>query len=356
MSELNEYKCPACGGAVKFDTASQKVKCPFCDCEFDPEAIAGEESAGAPDEMNWDVSDDGNWQDDTLKIYVCSSCGGEIVCDENASALSCPYCDNPVVLSGNLSGVLKPDYIIPFKLDKKAAKNAMQNYLKGKKLLPKVFKDENHIDEMRAVYVPFWLFDGKAQGDISFHGTRSTFWSDSKYDYTRTSHFSIFRSGTLQFMNLPADGSKKMPNDLMESLEPYDFSEAKEFNKGYLLGFTADKYDVTAQMCLDRVNQRIKQSTEDAFMHTVHGYTGVYAQNSSVRLSENTVKYALYPVWLLNTTWNKQKYTFAMNGQTGKFVGNLPMDKKLFRKWLFSLWGIITAAFALLLSLVWLWG
>ena len=39
------------------------------------------------------------------------------------------------------------------------------------------------------------------------------------------------------------------------------------------------------------------------------------------------MKYALYPVWLLNISWNGTVYKFAMNGETGKFVGNLPLDK-----------------------------
>ena len=53
---------------------------------------------------------------------MCNSCGGEIVCDENTAATSCPYCGNPVVMMGQVSGALKPDYVIPFKIDKKAAK------------------------------------------------------------------------------------------------------------------------------------------------------------------------------------------------------------------------------------------
>ena len=49
-------------------------------------------------------------------------------------------------------------------------------------------------------------------------------------------------------------------------------------------------------------------------------------KNTSVQVRNGLAKYALYPVWLLNTSYKGEKYTFAMNGQTGKFIGNLPVD------------------------------
>lgn len=42
----------------------------------------------------------------------------------------------------------------------------------------------------------------------------------SKYNYTETCFYAIIRSGTLTFERVPVDGSSKMPDDLMESIEP----------------------------------------------------------------------------------------------------------------------------------------
>ena len=113
-----------------------------------------------------------------------------------------------------------------------------------------------------------------------------------------------------------------MPDNLMQSIEPFDLSSAVDFNTAYLAGFFADKYDVSSDECIKIANGRIKRSTSEAFADTVHGYSTVTPENSSISLSKKGIRYALFPVWLLNTTWNDQKYTFAMNGQTGKFVGN----------------------------------
>lgn len=343
MQTLQEYKCPCCGGAIAFDSSLQKMKCPFCDTEFEMEALAGydaELQGEQADSMEWETSAGSEWQEgeaDGLRSYVCKSCGGEIVGDENMAATSCPFCGNPVVMMGQFSGALKPDIVIPFKLDKKAAKAGLMRHLSGKRLLPKVFKDQNHIDEIKGVYVPFWLFDTDADAQVRYRATKIRTWSDSNYDYTETSHFLVHRGGSIGFEHVPVDGSSKMADDLMESIEPYNFSDAVDFQTAYLAGYLADKYDVTAEESIERANTRVKHSTEAAFASTVQGYASVVPESSNIQLHGGKAKYALYPVWLLNTTWNGGKYTFAMNGQTGKFVGDLPVDKAAARKWTLGL-------------------
>lgn len=348
MADLQNYKCPACGGAIAFDSNIQKMKCPYCDNEFEMETLkAFDEDLKneAPDEMNWNTSAGEDWSEgeaDGMSVYVCQSCGGEIVVDDTTAATACPFCDNPVVVMGRLTGALKPNYVIPFKLDKNAAKEGLYNHLKGKKLLPKVFKDKNHIDEIKGLYVPFWLFDADADANIRYKATKINCYSDSEYDYTRTSFYSVRRAGEVLFEKIPVDGSTKMDDDLMESIEPYDFSEAVDFQTAYLAGYLADKYDVDEKISVERANDRIRNSVEEEFKSTVRGYASVVAESTSVRLKNGEAKYALYPVWVLNTTWNGEKYTFAMNGQTGKFVGNLPMDKGIFWRY-FSMIGVISA-------------
>ena len=349
MQTLQEYKCPCCGDAIAFDSGIQKMKCPYCDTEFDMETLASYDDGlnGKQDNMNWETSAGGEWQEgetDGLRSYVCKSCGGEIVGDENTAATACPFCGNPVVMMGQLSGELKPDFVIPFKLDKKAAKAGLQKHLTGKRLLPKIFKDQNHIDEIKGIYVPFWLFDTEADAQVRYRATKVRTWSDSDYDYTETSHFLVRRGGSIAFENVPVDGSSKMADDLMESIEPYNFADAVDFQTAYLAGYFADKYDVTAEQSVERANERVKRSTEEAFASTVQGYATVTTESSNIELHGGKAKYALYPVWLLNTTWNGNKYTFAMNGQTGKFVGDLPVDKAAARKWTLGLTAVCSVA------------
>jgi len=360
LAVLQEFKCPCCDGAIAFDSTLQKMKCPYCSSEFEMETLKAYEaelSSQPQESMIWDTEAGQQWQpgeEEGLRIYTCNSCGGEIVADETAGASECPFCGNPVVMTGQFTGDLKPDLVIPFKVDKKAAMAALQNHYKGKVLLPKVFKDQNHIKEVKGLYVPVWLFDTDANAHVRYRATRTRFWSDSNYNYTETSYFHITRAGDIGFANVPVDGSTKMDDAMMESIEPFRVEEAVDFQTAYLAGYLADRYDVSSEQSIDRANQRIRTSTEEAFADTVIGYNTVTPVNSNIQLKNGQARYALYPVWILNTVWNGQKFTFGINGQTGKIAGDLPMDKSAFWRWLAGVAAGVSAAVFALSYLLWL--
>ncbi len=324
---LTEYECPACGGAMEFDAKLQMLSCPFCDTKIK----VSDYKAPRQEEQDKDAKADSNeWKPEELEgmvIYSCQSCGGEIIASETEGSLTCPFCSNNVVVKEKFAGDLKPDYVIPFKHNKQDAMNAYSGYVKGKLLLPKVFFAENHIDKIRGIYIPYWLFDATIDADYSLDATRIRTWSDGDYNYTETKHYAVSRSGTESFSHVPHDASKEMPDDLMESIEPFNFGEAVPFNSGYLAGFLANRYDVTLEETKPHIIERMENSVEADIKNTVSGYSTstVTSRNRNVRSSSH--KYALYPVWLLNTSWNGKNYLFAMNGQTGKFVGNLPVSK-----------------------------
>ena len=350
MSALLEQKCPCCGGAIEFNAGTQNMKCPYCDAEFDVAAMEQAADASAnigQDNFAWQT-EASQWQSDEISgmgVYTCKSCGGEIVADATTGATTCPYCDNPVVMTSQFAGGLKPNLIIPFKYDKKQAKEALNKYIASKKMVPKIFKDQNHIDEIKGVYVPHWLFTGTAVATADFTAERVRRWSDSDNNYTETSYFNCYRSGNMNFANIPVDGSSKMDDTLMESIEPFNIGEAKPFSTAYMAGYLADKYDVDLDSSIPRANERVKNSVVSALERNVMsaGYSVVIPQNSQIEIANGSYAYALYPVWILNTTWNGKKYTFAMNGQTGKFVGDLPLDKSAFWKKVAMLTPIMSA-------------
>ncbi len=332
MSTLTEQKCPNCGGAVEFNIGAQTLKCPYCDTEFDIAAMqqAEEFAANAVEQINWN-SQGSQWgagETDGISVYACNSCGGEIVADATTGATSCPYCGNQVVMKGQFSGALRPDLVIPFKLDKKAAKEALKKHFSGKKFVPKSFLTDSKLDEIKGVYVPHWLFSCDAVINAKFSAEKIRKWSDNDNNYTEISTFDVYRSGYIGFDNVPVDGSTKMPDDLMESIEPFNINDAVPFNTAYLAGYLADKYDVDMNQSMDRANQRIKTSACDAFEESIHGYDNITQIGANMNVANGIYKYALYPVWILNVKWNGKTYTYAMNGQTGKLVGDIPTEEK----------------------------
>lgn len=349
-AQITNYQCPACTGPLHFAGDSGRLECDFCGSSYSVEEVealyaekekAAVEAQAAAEEKAEKAGEDifqNGWGDDAegMKAYSCPSCGAELICDESTAATSCPYCGNPTVVPGQFSGALKPDYVAPFKLDKDHAIEALKKHCSGKFLLPKAFTAQNRIEKIQGVYVPFWLFDGKVSGEASFSATRSRSYRRGDYQITETDHFVVQRAGSMEFEKVPVDGSKKMSDDYMDSLEPFDYSLLKPFSTAYLPGFLADKFDVPAEECRPRADERCSRSFTDALASTVIGYNTVVPAGANVNVRHGKSHYALMPVWLLSTVWKGENYLFAMNGQTGKFVGNLPMDKGKF-------WGLFAA-------------
>ncbi len=355
--QITNYKCPACTGPLKFSSLLGKLECEYCGSTFTTEEIKAlneqkdekaaeafneenEKEAQKEEKVSWDASNEEanqNKETLTMKSYSCPSCGAEIICEQTTAATSCPYCGNPSIVPGQMTGTLKPDYIIPFKLDKNHAKNSLMQYYQKKRFLPKEFSTQNQIDKIQGIYVPFWFFDGIADGEASYQGSNSSSHRSGDYIITSTKHYSIKRAGTVEFKNIPADASKKMPDDLMDSIEPFNYSELTDFSTAYLPGYLADKYDVTMEESTERACSRARNSLSMLLRSTVSGYSSTTETGSHIDIKNLKSHYAFLPVWLIHTKWQNQDFLFAMNGQTGKFIGNLPACPKKLR---LLFWGL----------------
>ena len=268
-----------------------------------------------------------NSERENLRAYTCESCGAQLLTDDTTAVTNCPYCGNPAVLPGQLENALRPELVIPFRYTKQQAIDALKAYYKDKKFLPNGFADENHLQEIQGVYVPFWLFDAKAQGSATFDATRTTAWADSKNNYIKTDHYKATRKGSVEFSRVPVDASSKMPDAHMDAIEPFDYSDLQPFSMGYLPGYVTDRYDEDADFCRPRAEGRIEQTTTDLLGGTVVGYESVVPETCDVSPTWGNAAYALLPVWMLHTKYNGRDLLFAMNGQTGKLIGDLPVDK-----------------------------
>ena len=334
-----EYQCPCCGAGLRFGGDVQKLSCEYCDNEFDIDTVrAFNESQALKDSVDIQLEEkpQQEWTDEEqsfLNCFNCPSCGAEILTDHTTAATFCPYCDNPTIMPGRLSGGLKPDYVMPFRTTKEDAKSAFLSLCKGKPLLPKEFIQEHRLEMITGMYVHFWLYDCGADFQGSYKATRIHRWSDARYHYTRTEHFLLNRKGNARFSGIPMDGSSKMEDSFMESVEPFDYSQMVPFEMAYLTGYLADKYDVPAEDGKERIRQRVERSMEDQIQSTLLGYASVLPTNRQIQIHHSKAKYVLLPVWMLNTNYGGKIYTFAMNGQTGKIVGTLPICKKRTAAW-----------------------
>ena len=351
METINSYKCPCCGAPLVF--GGNELRCDSCDNTFPVETMQqmteGMAEAGGESKYDWENYQPRSYEDTSeinLANYNCPSCGAQITGDDTLGSTVCPYCGQSTIVKGQFEGTLRPDYIIPFKVDKKAAMTAFEADFKNAPFLPDEFKSKKKIEEMAGVYVPFWMFDCDCDAYITYNAERVTRWSDSNYNYTKTDYFKLFRAGSVGFANIPVDGSKKADDAYMEAVEPYNYEDAVDFNGAYLSGYLADKYDVSADESIERANERVKNSTIAAFNDTTGMFQMVTPDESRVSFSNGKIRYSLLPVWMLNIKYLDKMYQFAINGQTGKVVGNYPVDEGKKKKFFWKVAGICYAAAA----------
>lgn len=383
-TQVTNYQCPACTGPLHYSAKSGKLECDYCGSSFDvadiealyahkeAEAAAAKQAADAKADAaaaaeaeaaqaaaqsgnvgGWDtsgLSSDWGADADGLRVYSCPSCGAELICDETTAATSCPYCGNPTVVPGQFSGALRPDFILPFRLTKDDAVQALRAHYKGKPFLPKSFTSANHIEQIQGVYVPFWLFDGGAEGSASYRASNTSVYETGDYEVTETMHYDVFRAGSIAFEKIPVDASSKMPDDHMDSIEPFDYAQMQPFSTAYLPGYLADKYDVSVDDSRDRADARCRETLAQALRDTVTGYGTCVTDHTDIRLHRGKVHYALLPVWMLSTKWNGESFLFAMNGQTGKLVGDLPTDRGRYWGTFGAIAGVVTVALTVILQ------
>lgn len=345
------YLCPDCMAYLRYDGKEDKWVCDYCEGKFTMEEL--EQRGAKTKEDDYEIRPRAEAAEDTadvayhyeenipqpeedlshMRAYICPSCGGEIVTDDVTAATFCVFCGNPTILPKQLEGEYRPAAILPFETDKKDAQKAFLELCKGKKLLPKGYTSEQRLEKITGVYVPFWLFDCKAEFEYHATGENVTTWTDTRFIYTKTDLYHIHRAGRMEFENIPLDASEKMRDDLMDALEPFHLEKKKPFDMSYLSGFLAEKYTYEPKDLYDRMTSRITPGVEHKAAEGGRGYQRVYGMKCHTDFSSDRQTYMLLPVWMLVSKYQGKDYLFAMNGQTGKIVGELPISSSRTAKW-----------------------
>ena len=321
-----ENKCPSCKASITFNPKLGKWKCEYCGSEFSLEDMQ-KHSDNASTEKN-NSTDEKETNDTDYVNYHCESCGAEIIADEQTSATFCVYCGNTAILKSKLSGKFNPSKIIPFKKEKKDAITAFKSLSKGRPLVPKSFVNEKNIEKIRGIYIPFWLYDINVSGDIVMTGENVRTWTTGDTRYTKTDTYHVVRGGSIDFSSIPIDGSTRFDNDIMNTIEPFDYSEMVPYNHAYLSGFYAEKYDIEGEPLLKEVQDRALTSSKNILQDDAKRYMTKVITSNSLVATEKKRSYALFPVWMVNVKYQGKMHIFAMNGQTGEFIGNIPLDKR----------------------------
>lgn len=303
-------KCPNCGGPLVYNVESGMMKCSYCDGLSSKEEYDSHEKEYM--EMN---------------IYHCSSCGADLMVGKTQSSTFCSYCGSPSIVHARVSKEEKPKKIIPFKITEKQALSCIKERFRQGSYIPVKIKELTP-EKVRAIYIPYWLYSAYVRKKTTITAQAD----NDRYIYNR--------DVSCTYQNLPMDASLKLSNDLSRRLEPYHMKELEDFDVAYLSGYYADKYDVphdalkeqARKRCRQFMNLEILNSCPHANMiPTKSGNIANYSESNTEEEYElQDVTYALLPAYFVNIQYDKGKELIIVNGQTGKVVGNLPVEKGRF--------------------------
>ncbi len=331
------YKCPNCDGGLIFDAESQKFHCEYCLSYFTEEELKEAEQAKAEEKLDESAGDTAaeegedktpSEDGDEFKAYVytCPSCGAEVVVDSTTAASQCCFCHNPVVISGRLEGNFKPDCIIPFVIDQDEAVERFFQWFKKKWFVPKGFFTKKELKKISGVYFPYWVCDCDSDAQINARAKKVRSWRSGDMRYTETSTYAVVRAGDIKFKDLSKNALNKANKELAENVQPFDFSQVKDFNMAYLSGFGAEKRDIESEELRQQVTDEVADYSADVLRGTISGYDSVFVTEKKANVSINW-RYALVPVWLMTFKNNGKDYFYAMNGQSGMTCGKLPLSR-----------------------------
>lgn len=320
--EVLDNKCPSCAAKIDFNPQNQLWDCKYCGSKYSLDEMKKYENASNTKNNMVD-----NHSFNGMTNYHCRNCGAEIIADNTFVATFCVYCGSTAILKEKIDSGRVPDLIIPFKKTKDTAAKAFEKLTKGKPLMPKKFKEVKNIEKICGVYIPFWAYDITGDGSITFSCNDVSTWSDSHYRYTKTSNYETIVEGHFDYDKVLVDASSRFRDDLMDSIEPFNFKELQEYNHAYLSGFLAEKYDIDEEKSLKRAFKRSMNTCINLSDREIHHNNSSVSENH-INLVNKKCSYIMLPVWMVNIKYKDKIYTFAMNGQTGKMVGNIPIGVK----------------------------
>ena len=318
----DSLKCPSCGSNITYEPELGSMLCRNCGNVYSADTMEPLGSFGISKEH--DYMGDGDMSDEDKKRHeiVCNSCGAALITDENTMSTICPFCGSPALITQRMSREFKPDYIVPFKIDKDEAKMIMTDWLASRKFTPRGFKTKSRLTNMTALYVPFWLLDCCVKSEVSGTGRMISGLATTIFEVNSTIKYYV--------KGVPFDASLSIANKLMEAVEPFDYSEMVDFESKYLQGFYADKYDQLPTDMTERMMRRIDKYSRAETELVAKKYTEYEERpekNLSL-LSDISIKYCLLPVWFMTVDFEGRQYQFAVNGQTGEASGQVPTSER----------------------------
>lgn len=324
--DVTTCKCPNCNGTANFDPTWQKMKCEYCGSIFD---MPREETHFVVERKLSELISGGEvWHES--EVYQCESCGAKEIVNSGEVSHVCAFCGTKNVIKLDELPGLKPQGIVPFKINKeKAGQNAIK-FAKKKFYAPRKFKKSAKPENLHGVYNPVFTFDAMTtsfyQGRLAKNYVTYRYVNGKRIADTKTRYFYIGGTQDLSFDDLIVQASNSIPSDMLSSLEPFSTKSSIEYRPEYLLGYGANTYNKSGEDCWKDCQEKMRLQIERAILKK-YDYDQKVSLNVNTNFSNESYKYILVPIYVGHYTYKNKLYNFYVNGENGKVAGNTPVSK-----------------------------
>ena len=316
------YNCPNCSGNLSFDIASQQLKCDYCGTQLDPYEYQKTQDAEQSDVFG-------------VTVFTCPQCGGEIMTTNVTAAGFCTYCGASTILDSRMSQEKRPAHIIPFTRTKEDCRKAYSSLVKRALFAPKEFRDPAYLDRFRGIYMPYWVYNCKMDGNLCLKGTKEY----RRGDYEITEHYDLTGQVNAVYEGLTHDASSSFDDTVAAAIAPFEAKKMQPFTPSILCGFYADAPDVKSNVYKEDVREAICTDSLDRLSgvpeYRANGVDLPDEEDFNKKLSSYGISLsseepvcAYLPVWFLTYRKDDRVAYAVMNGSTGKITADLPIDEK----------------------------
>ncbi|MFH6603251.1 DNA helicase PriA [Maribacter algicola] len=332
-TQKSEHKksCANCGAEMKFKPGSHQLKCEYCGYE---EFIEQAKSSFEELELQHYLKAVGqNAYTETIDLLHCKNCGANQHVEENYKSLACVYCGEPLIREDvEKEGWIIPQAVLPFQLDAQKARSIFKNWVNGLWFAPNKLKRAALDPEgLHGLYMPYWTFDANLYA--AYQGQRGDYYYETQQirtkngtqtrqvRKTRWSHASGSVKGFID--DILINASEKKRREIPHNISHWNVKELVPFNSKYLSGFVTEKYTVSLKEGHHRSFQEAKEIAHNWICRDIGGDTQRIL-NADIKLSDETFKHILLPVYISSYRYNGREYNFYINGQTGALTGKRP--------------------------------
>lgn len=360
MAELTEggttahhaYPCEQCGASVEFAAGTGTLTCPYCGHaqqvtavgevrEHDFATLAATPRPQAP----------------ATHEYRCGTCGAMTTSDHLSQ--KCGFCGSPMVAEVEALGLVEPEAVLPFAVDRPSMQNALQQWVRSRWFAPSALKKVVSAEQAHGVYLPHWTFD--AQTRSAYTGQRGEhYWVTETYtttdsegrSQTQTRQVRKTRwypaSGTVAraFDDVLVAGTGRVMPEHLAKLSPWPLEQAAQYQPDYLAGYETLRYDVEPEAGLDVAKRKMAPVIENDCERDIGGDVQ-RVHHVDTGYSEITYKLLLLPVWIATYLYGGKPFQVLVNARTAEVVGERP----------WSVWKIalaVLAGLALVAVVAWL--